>query len=466
MPTNDTPSPRELSFHVAWQASLSRTDGGRPEMPADYVARQGRAIRVIDVRAKDALLGALGYVPGADWVPEEDARSLLERLDPTEAVVFVCEDGRRSLELAAAFESLGLRRVAAMRGGMRAWKRHGLLPSRDPEVLQRRGVLGPKASWASAESASHFRLDEIQDHVGHPRSVRWLKLAAFLLNGRLSCVDGRDHVAVVGTPGGDAGELVLVLAAAEALLGAPLPEGSVTQVLRRRLDAFGGFAFHTDTDAGDRLIASIRADARTKASVEGISDPLEFRHYFAGPPADVQPALLDVMVRPEHLGCGHLRLMVQHPERYGVRASVVERVVKAALQFRWDGGNDLEVTPLPGSHSEGAVVNVHVSEPLEAFARVPLVAPAIGGRQMFVNHPDVVAFLRRQLVRWLCQQRDLFPALASKAEALDQAVAALHAKQLMATLTTLAAGLPIFDVTVHPDGKATVAATGHVPTHA
>jgi hypothetical protein len=43
---------------------------------------------------------------------------------------------------------------------------------------------------------------------------------------------------------------------------------------------------------------------------------------------------------------------------------------------------------------------------------------------------------------------------------------ALHQKQLMATLGQLAAGLPIFDVTVHRDGHADVKESGQVPAKA
>ena len=37
---------------------------------------------------------------------------------------------------------------------------------------------------------------------------------------RLSCVDGRDDSGVMGTPGGDAGEFLLALAAVEAAVAA------------------------------------------------------------------------------------------------------------------------------------------------------------------------------------------------------------------------------------------------------
>jgi rhodanese-related sulfurtransferase len=455
----------ERSFRVGWYTTIKRTDGARPEVTPDYVARQGRALRVIDVRDEQALLGALGHVPGSDWVPLAEAGTLHTRIKPFEALVLVCEDGSRSLTLASWLEEAGLELVAAMRGGMRAWRESGLAVARDPDLPRRKGVLSVLPSWAPTDSRAPFSLEELVDHVGHPRSVRWTKLAAFLLHGRMSCVDGRDHVAVVGSPGGDAGELVLALGALEKLLGEPLDPADIDVLLRRRIEAFGRFAFHTDTHAGDRMIAAIRADPRTAPAVAGQNNPLWFRNFFGSPPEPYREALMDIMGDPAHVGCGHLRLSIQFPQRWGIREGLTKDVLRAALKLRWEGAQELEITPLPGGHSEGAVVNVHVVEELDAFSMVPLVAPSIAGRQMFVNHPDVASFLRKQMAKWLSQQKDLCSAPPS-AGALFEAMQTLHQQQLLATLGELAAGLPVYDVTVNPDGRADVKHSGTIPSKA
>ena len=84
---------------------------------------------------------------------------------------------------------------------------------------------------------------------------------------------------------------------------------------------------------------------------------------------------------------------------------------------------------------------------------------------MFVNHPHVASFLRKQMARWLSQQRDLC-GQPPAAPALFDAIQALHQQQLLATLGELAAGLPVFDVTVNPDGRADVKQTGSIPAKA
>lgn len=452
--------PAERSFRAAWLLNLRRTDANRPTLSADFVSRQGRAVRVVDIRGKEDLTGELGHVPGADWVPKEEALSVLSKLPAWEPLVLVSDDGVAAAELAAELESKGLMLVAAMAGGMRAWNEFGLSPSRDNECAARRGQLTPLMKY-EAPKQGHLRADEIQQHLGHPLSVRWIKLAALMTHGRISCVDGRDHTGVVGSPGGDGGEFILAIGAVEAEMGRALPDDALDALFRRRLDAFGRLAIHTDTHAGDRLIAAVRADDRLKPFVAGMTDPLAWRKFLASPPPEVRPAMLDLIIRPEHTGCGHLRLMSQQPEAYGIRAGLVQKFQKIFLTRRWNGAPELEVTPLPGGHAEGAVINIHVPGRLEAFSRVPLVAPSVEGRQMFVNHPDVSSYLRRQLATWLSQQDDLVQV--KDAEALFQRMQTLHGQQLLATLKALAKGLPIFDVTVRRDGAVDVKDAGRVP---
>lgn len=453
--------PGERSFRVGWFTSLKRTDGSRPEVTADYVARQGKGLRVIDIRPEAELPGELGYVPGSDWVPFSEAGSLHLHIKPYEPTVLVCDDGRRSSNLAGWLETAGLKMVAAMRGGVRAWRDQGFLPQRSSALLKRMGALSPLPDWAAEAGRKDFTLEDISNHVGDPRSVRWIKVAAFLLNGRLSCVDGRDHVGVVGSPGGDAGEFVLALAAIEQVIGRSLSQDEVKKLLRRRLDTFGHFAFHTDTAAGNLSIAAIRADPRTRTSVANIGNPLQFRQYFNQPPLEVRDALAEIMVKPEHTGCGHLRLAMQHSAKWGVRDGLTQQVLSEALKLRWAGVEELEFTPLSGTHSEGAVLNIRVSGHLDAYSRVPLVSPSIGGHQMFINHPDVTRFLRGQMAQWLALNQDLFTV--PTVSALFDAMQGLHEKQLAATLGELAAGLPVYDVTVQLDGRSDVKLAGHVP---
>ena len=450
----------ERMFRVNWAANLDRSPSGVPLHEAEFVARQGRGVRIVDVREGEELLGPLGHIPGCDWIPRDRAMSLRERLSPFTPVILVSRGGERAADLAHALEKAGMRMVAALRGGMIGWRALGFASVRDDSLLSRRDVLVP-APPEQVREPGPLSTPEIESHVGDPRSVRWVKLAAILLHGRQACVDGRDDSSVVGTPGGDAGEFMLGLAAVERVLGRALTRAVVTKLLRRRLDTFGRFYMHTDIGAGNRFIAALRSDSRLTNAIGTTFEALEWRQWLSEPPVEARPALLEHFCEPGHMGCGHLRLMLTNPEQYEVRSALVLDFLRAFFSTRWAGAPEMENVVLPGGHQEGAVVNVRVEGELHAYSWVPLLSPAYAGTQMFVNHPQVSAFLRRELAAFLSEQEDLWGQALDGAELLG-ALEGIAGKQMGATLGHLAKGLPIYDLTFLRDGGKRVEAVGVV----
>lgn len=451
----------ERMFRINWVANLERSPAGVPLHTPEYVALQGPGVRIIDVREPDELVGPLGYIPGSDFIPRERAASLANRLPALSPVVLVSRAGERGSELAAQLEHRGMRMVASMRGGMVAWRALGLAASRDPAILERRDVLR-EAVVAVEREPGPLSASDIERHVGDPRSTRWIKLAAILLHGRQSCVDGRDDSSVIGTPGGDAGELVLGLAALERMIDRPFSATLVDELLRRRLDAFGRFYMHSDVHAANALIASMRADQRLTQAIGTTYEALEWRKWLSSPPAEAHAAVLEHLCSPGHVGCGHLRLMLQHPDQFAVRAELVRDVLSAFFHTRWSGSAELDQVVLPGGHREGAVVNVRVSGTLRPHSWVPLVSPACGGTQMFVNHPQVSSYLRGELAAFLSEQTDLLRGASVQPQALRRAMEELAARQMSAVLGHLASGLPVYDLLLARDGTAQVSPAGVV----
>jgi rhodanese-related sulfurtransferase len=463
-PIGSVPQPERM-FRVNWVASLQRSPSGAPLLLPEFVARQGRSVHLIDVRDEDELVGPLGHIPGAEWIPRERVLSLAERVPHRDTpLVLVSRGGERSAELAKALEAKGLRFVASMSGGMLLWKGLGFATSRDGAMAGARDVLRPEAPRVGEPKVPLGR-DDVLAHVGDPHAIRWMKLAALLVHARLSCVDGRDETGVIGTPGADAGELLLGLGALERVLGRPLSDAVVDTVFQRHVDTFGRFHAHTDISAANRLIQSLRADRRLDAALAHVFETLEWRAFLGAPPVEVQPILLEHLLRPEAMGCGHLRLIVTRSEEYGVRRGLAEAFFRTFFFTRWRGSTEVELVPLPGGHAEGAVVNVRVEREVHPFSSIPLVSPMAGGTQMFVNHPQVAGFLRRQLAAFLAQQDDLWrlaPDGSAEAELLAT-MNELAGAQLGHTLSALAAGLPVFDVVFSAKGEPTVLERGHVP---
>ena len=443
-------------FELRWDANLHRDVEGTPLLPPLFVAEQGPAVHLVDVRPATAARDVIGYIPGSVFMPLDRLASA----GPDLPLVLVSATGATAAAAARQLEAEGLTRVAAMAGGLAAWRRLGLKTSRPPAgAAEAVGVAGvPEELYRAAKddpSAGTLSLEEVSDHIGDPRTVRWIKMPALVLHGRSACVDGRDERGVVGTPGGDAGEFVLALAALETATGATLDEDSVAAALQSHIDRFGEFYMHTDAHAFAALVAAIRADARTKDLVADVSTDLDWIGFLHAPPEPVREVLLELLVNPAHVGCGHLRLMLQHGDEYGLRSELVASVVRSVFRLWWAGLPEVQMTLLPGDHGEGAVVNVRVDEDFWGMSWVPLISPACGGTQMFVNHPQVSAKLREVVIEFHLRGHGPVPVRDEEAE-FRAAFGELAARQLGVTLGYLANGLPVYEVNFRGDRSFTV----------
>lgn len=472
---NDIPDPASLippigvlpaaerMFRINWVSNLTRSPEGLPQHSPNFVAKQGRRVRLVDIREEADLMGPLGYIPGSDWVPESRARSLGLRIDEDEPVILLSNDGDRSGAVARDLERGGLRLVSSMVGGVAAWRDLGYSTSRDAAILERRDVLRRLVVHPLAEGQELTR-EHVAEHVGDATAVRWVKMAALLLHGRLSCVDGRDDASVLGTPGGDAGELVLALSALEKLTDHRFSQADVERLLERRIDTLGRFYYHTDVHAANHAIKEMRADPRFDDALKFVSEALEWRRFWKSPPEALKEPLMRYALSPANIGCGHLRRALTLSDAYGTRAELVAAVLAAYHRERWAGSEETELIVLGGDHQEGAVLIVRVEGEVHPFTRIPLVSPSAYGKQMFVYHPQVASYLRRQLAEMIVVQRDLVPPVP--AAALHAEMERIAEVQLSSTLGALAKGLPIFEITFDARSRATVEEKGRVPSPA
>jgi hypothetical protein len=83
---------------------------------------------------------------------------------------------------------------------------------------------------------------------------------------------------------------------------------------------------------------------------------------------------------------------------------------------------------------------------------------------MFVNHPQVTSFLRRELAAFLCE----VAAITGRVHLPDpvhlgQEIERLGGAQAGLTLGRLAKGLPLFEIRFDLEGKARVEQRGTIP---
>ena len=454
---------QERLIKLNWLGNMWRSDSGTPFLAADFIGRLGRSVALVDVREAEELTGPVGHIPGSYWVPGARIAELAEALPVTTPVILLSRNGGpRAAEAARVLECAGLRFVAVMDGGILAWKKLGFATVRDEAVLTRE-IAAPRVQAPSSGPTGPLTRAQIEAHIGDPHSVRWVKMAALLLHGKTSCVDGRDEHGVIGTPGGDAGEFLLALTSIERATGKHFPVECMEDVLRAYLDTFGHFYIHSDTAAGNRLIKSMRSDERLLPHLPTTaSTPQDWRLFMTSPPRELWDPIIDHMLLDGHLGCGHVRLMLQYPERYMVRRPLVEAFLRAYLRMRWGGTHELEYVTLGGGHQEGAVVNIRIERGVWPFTRVPLISPACGETQMFVNHPQVADFHREQVARFFTLHPDFSPIDTEHFGVLFKDMRRVAGVQLAATLGVLAAGLPIFDVVFRSEREFSVTEVGMV----
>lgn len=287
--------------------------------------------------------------------------------------------------------------------------------------------------------------DDVTRHIRHPGAVQWTTLAHVLVDGAQSCVDGREPGAVLGTPGGDAGEYLLALATIEKLTGKAIPDEEVPEVFERFLGHFGRFYMHTDSHAMEHLAEAL-AQNPTFGHLGGDVSRTEA---FVRQPGKLGDALLPYLLDPAHVGCGHIKLILKHPDDYGVRPALTKTFLTTVFRAIWAGA-DINYVVLQGDHAEGAVVQVTAGKSKHAFTRVPMVAPCRGESQIFVNHPAVVAWMRGQAAHFLVDEEPLLKGVDPDAFAAE--LARLANVQLGETLGHLAQDLPVYNARVTEQG--------------
>ena len=263
---------------------------------------------------------------------------------------------------------------------------------------------------------------EVKRHIEVKSNLKWVQMKDLLEASPESCVDGRGRESIIGTPGGNAGEFILALTAAEESGGQQMSLNKIDEALNRYLGKTGKFYMHTDDHALQK--AGLAEDEVRRGSVD------EKR----------KQELLEALSNPANGGCGHLRLMAQNPDEYGVRPELVAEAMRAIYRALWNG-KDIDFVVLEGGHNEGAVVNIMVDEEdVTAETPIPTVSPSIGNAQMFVNHPQATEFMRREMANYVADVTGLELDL----ETFNKQIEQIGKKQLAATIGHLAEGLPVY----------------------
>jgi len=421
---------------------FSRAPGGALEVDARWLAANHCRVRIVDVRQHAELEGELGRIARSEWAPLEALETHAARWSTHEPIVLVDRSGRRASHAQQQLVGLGFQRVASLTGGMLAWRSEGL-----PAALGAIAIAG--VDEATSEAIEPVAgVDRVRTRLADPSKIQWVTVASILGAGTEQCIDGRAGGPIVGTPGGDTGELALALSALEHTARREVPIAAVAPTLAAYAQGFGRFYMHTDVHALTRLANVLMEDPRfAQARAEGRLTPETIEAFVRQPPVELEGALLEQLTRPEHVGCGHLRLMLEHPSEYGARRELVEAVVRESYRLGWAHPELLSFAVLEGEHEESAVVRVWLDQPIHAYTRVPTFPAASGeSTAFFVAHPEVSAFLRRELGSFLVENATELGLRAPDVVPFQHELEALADRQVAATLRHLAREVPVYDV--------------------
>lgn len=413
--------------------SFPPSPGGIPEATPEYVVSHACGLTIVDVRERDELDDGLGVIPSALHVPLAHVHHYARNWDPDQPIVLVCRSGRRSEQAARQLRDAGFTQAASMTGGMLAWHDHGLPTADRPAEYTDVALATPKRKRLTA--------DDVRRHLADRDSVRWTKAATLLLHGTQACIDGRDAHAIVGTAGGDAGELVAALSTAEALSQSKFTDAEVVSVVDAYLEAFGHFYLHTDEHALDHALSVLHAAHPGVALPQTLAAK---RAFLLSPPPRLREDLRQALVDADAIGCGHLRLMLQHADEYGVHTRLVRTVIGTFYTRLWEGHPAPELVVLEGGHAESGVVTVELASDVHAYTKIPQVSPRIGETEVFVAHPQVSAFMRRENAAFLLEQVPLLRAEHVTEAAFMAELDRLARHQLTTTVAYLAPDLQRF----------------------
>jgi hypothetical protein len=278
------------------------------------------------------------------------------------------------------------------------------------------------------------------------RVGRRIPIEEFNSSATLACIDGRHDGPIVGAPGGDAGEFLLLLAALEKSSGLVFSQPEVLAILEAYMENEGRFYLHTDRAALDALDASLR-DLGISSWESARNRGVSIEEWIADPPVGARPLLLRLLIEPPHVGCGHLKTMLEHPSNAGVRRGLVEAVIQAFLQMLWRGGAEPDFVVLEGTHTEEAIVVV------EGFGdvsgdQVPEIEPAAHAPAIFVVHMPIRRALWRRNLELFAGEFEFPDADLGDLDVWLRDIASLAERQLGVTVDALAPSLPIWKASV------------------
>lgn len=216
-----------------------------------------------------------------------------------------------------------------------------------------------------------------------PHSMVWLSTNEIVEKVPCTCVDGRTSGLRYSAAGGSLGLLLTILNYAGQQRGRAITDDEIRRAIHTIARDISPMYLHTDQHTVELIYArmGLRSDTRLRSMNDS-----------------QQRSFTALATKADYQGCGHIKLMMSHPEKYGVSLNLAERVLKQFLQSFFARTDHVLFDVLAGVHEEEQVFIIEEQENLDTRNETVLVLEnKAEGQQFFCHRP-----LKRELIKRFC----------------------------------------------------------------
>lgn len=288
-------------------------------------------------------------------------------------------------------------------------------------------LAGPSKNISGTLEADHVR-----NHILFDLNQPYFSYGSYKKHS-LACVDARADHPIIGTPGGDLAEFAIGL---NAYFNATNQQPTVDSIrslfqdfLKEEITEDRPFYFHTD-------------DTRLRLVYKNLTTILG-RNVTILPSSRPDSTEADLWLREltesYAQGCGHIRLMIQQPQTYGLKDNfIIRSLIRVFYEEFWSRNREekklLDFTVKLGPLIGGAIAIVSSDTHSKCSGASPRISPNIVGSTLFVYHPHAATGFRQEVLAPFFAKRHQQVQVSS----LTSFINALFDTQLTATLTNLA----------------------------
>jgi hypothetical protein len=224
---------------------------------------------------------------------------------------------------------------------------------------------------------------ELEDHIGEPINIEW----AHVMQMYFGSTDPRGQDRQLGTLGGDLGEFLIVMAAAEEKLGSPFTAPQVLNKFKSYLTVMSKEKFYFDTD------------------MNGINELKKACHCpqlnIADPPDSKKAILRNATHLAAANGNEFFKKVLSNPEAFKIRRELVDAVLDSFFEVMWLKSDPLHrrlrFVLMKGELNSKGFIIVKTPGYCNAQLLAPMISPELCQKQMGVYHGDAAVLVRTEI---------------------------------------------------------------------